>query len=94
MWRDGDIIIEAQHIFLAVNRIDPLHDFPGLSDDVKCADQQLSILRDEAERLEKLRLAAIVWTCGVQEVLEHLVSLEAFLRPGWKRSDVVRSRRP
>jgi len=64
------------NIFLAVSRIDHLHDFPDLSDGVKCADQQFRILAREAERLEKLRLAAIVWMRGVQEVLEHLVSFD------------------
>ena len=64
------------NIFLAVTRIDHLHDLPHPSKSVECADQRFRILAREAERLEKLRLAAIVWMRGVQEVLEHLVSFD------------------
>ena len=59
-----------------MNRIDHLSDLPHLSDSVECADQRFRILAREAERLEKLRLAAIVWMRGVQEVLEYLVSFD------------------
>jgi len=64
------------NMFLAVNRIDHLHALPHLSDSVECADQRFRILAREAERLEKLRLVAVVWMRGVQAVLEHLVSFD------------------
>ena len=62
------------NIFLAVGRLDHLHDFPGLGDRLENADQQFRILAREAERFEELRLAAIIWMRGVQEILDQLVS--------------------
>jgi len=64
------------NIFLAVGRLDHLDDFPRLGDGVESAGQQFRILGREAERLEELCLAAIVWMRGVQEVLEPLVSFD------------------
>jgi hypothetical protein len=61
------------NIFLAVNGIDHLHDSPDLSHGLECGDKQFSILVREAERLKKLRLAAVVGMRGVQQVLAHLV---------------------
>ena len=64
------------NIFLAVGRLDHLHDFPSLGDRLENADQQFSILAREAERFEELRLAAIVWMRGVEQVLEQFVSFD------------------
>ena len=64
------------NIFLAMRRLDQLHDFPRLGDGVESAGQQFRILAREAERLEELRLAAIVWMRGVKEVLQQLVSFD------------------
>ena len=61
------------NIFFAVDGIDHLHDFPDLGDGLECADQRFRILAREAKRLEELRLAAIVWMRGVQEVLPYFV---------------------
>ena len=64
------------NIFLTVGRIDPLYGIPGLSDGAQSAGQQFRIFAGESERLEELRLAAVVWMRGVQKVLEHLMSFD------------------
>lgn len=64
------------NIFLAVGRLGQLHDFPCLGDGVESAGQQVRILTCEAERLEELRLAAVVWVRAVQEVVKQLVSFD------------------
>jgi hypothetical protein len=64
------------NMFLTVSRLDHLHDFPSLGDGKQSAGQHFRVLAREAERLEKLRLAAIVWMRGIQEVLEHFVSFD------------------
>ena len=43
---------------------------------MESAGRQSRILTREAERLEELRLAAIIWMRGVQEVPEQLVSFD------------------
>jgi hypothetical protein len=65
--------VAIDNIFLAVNGIDHLHDVPDPGDGQECANQRFRILAREAEQLEELRLAAIVWMASVQEVLTHLV---------------------
>ena len=64
------------NIFLAVGRLDELHDLSRLGDGLESAGQQFRILGREAERVEELCLAAIIWMRGVQEVLEQRVSFD------------------
>jgi hypothetical protein len=53
------------NIFLAVGGLGQLHNFPRQGDSAESAGKQFRILIREAERLEELRLAAIVWMRSV-----------------------------